>query len=171
MTSQWHCTPAAWSPIRKSCSGQCRDEPNRLASLGRRIRSPCQCSTGSLAWSPRSQGSSLGSTTQWTAPMPTSRCNGQQLQREADADDRFPLSVPFHQPIKFALKPGQVGSGMVSPRFGRRILIVIPRSSAMVPIKSAPSRSTCCTTSKVGAFLVTAADNAGRGATPLLVRR
>ena len=40
----------------------------------------------------------------------SSRCNGQQLRSEADADDRFPLSVPFHQPIKFALKPGQVGS-------------------------------------------------------------
>ena len=118
---------AGWSLIRKSCSGQCRDEPSRLASLGERIWSPFQCRTSSLAWSPHSQGSLLGSTTQWIALIPTSSsgwggsptCSGQRflpLQRPAVASRgrcRLPVfsvgAIPPANQVRFVVRSGWIG--------------------------------------------------------------
>ena len=43
-----------------------------MASLGSRMRSPCQCRTSALGSRPWSSGSSLGLTSQWMAPIPSS---------------------------------------------------------------------------------------------------
>ena len=92
----------AWAPIRNTCSAQCSEEPSRVASAGKWMRSPCQCSTKLLLGCHLSRASSLGSATQWIAPRPSSfsccggapTCSGCTLPPAATARSCAPRQIP-----------------------------------------------------------------------------